>query len=363
MPEETITDGGEKPFTKKEAIAYLGIAMRTLEYAMQDRTIAFEKHGTKVVFRKEHLDDYRAKAEIKSKDELCKQALKLTDPSTDVLPLQEPKTLHPHDARDLIQEFTSDANAERRLTKEAARDILVKIGNYSGERADEILATHQEMALDSFQQLGNKSPERALARMDWSFAVALCYLDFLRTLEYWEPFAEDEDVLIHLRTPFDPLIACPERMLPCLRTIPDAEFSKVMQETQAFFEVDYQAERKGFMARLSLSNATDATKSSETPLNSETAKERLWKEHCFEKHLCGGDSHFSNGLVPVEVVLRRAPESVNRAPFSFAGPVTQDALRKVLLSNFSVIDAANVLLGQSISLAGIAKIRWLRIAG
>lgn len=302
MPEEISTNGVEKPYTKKAAIAYLGIAMRTLEYAMQSRSIDFEKHGRKVIFRKAYLDDYRNKAQISTQKSPVADQIQQVAPTSFI----ETPRLHGNDARDLLSKFQAVAQREKRVTKETARSILLEIGRLSDLRADEVLQVFEAECLAAYQLLGNKAPERLILRMDWSHAVAPYYLDFERRVERWDSLGKNESEYVFFKTPLEPWVDYPERMLSCLQTIHEAEFLTMVRETHRFY-----------------------------------------------------DSYSPGKLVPFKALFERSPLSVNRAPFSFAGPVTQDGLEKLLLKNFSLIDQSNILIGQAISLQNIAKLKWL----
>jgi hypothetical protein len=99
-------------------------------------------------------------------------------------------------------------------------------------------------------------------------------------------------------------------MLSCLKIIPETVFSHVLRETNEYFHGQYP-----------------------------------------------------NELIPLKEALRQSPESINRAPYSFAGPTTESAFEKLLVQNFCAWDVYSILYGQAVSYSALAKIRLLTRPG
>ena len=345
----THKNTGDQAFSKKQAAVYLGISVRSLENSMKALHVEYEKHGKKVVFRRYQLEDYRAKRLVGSKKDYSITAQKPTVlvPPSSILSNSGPKTILATDADELILELKAKALADRRLAPEGAKTFLVKLGGYDNFEADAMLADYENASFDAFQSIHDTSPKKSIEHMDWSFSISSQFIDFISHLEYWKFSGKHADEKIQIRRPIDPLIGCPERMLPCLKTISNEEFSESMRETHEFFSQRLITERKAFDSMLPKSG---------TPADRDNA----WQNYCVEKDLHHGNiTHYAGDLVPFKDALTRLPESANKKPFSFVGPITIDKLHALILDNFDICTAANMILGQALPLRCIVKLRWL----
>ena len=350
MSDNDQTNGGDCAFSKKEAAAYLGISVRKLEYAMESRLVEYEKHVKKVVFHRTSLDNYRTKCIVKSKNNLSPVAPKSTIPAPPSLSVlsSAPQTILISEVNELLRIMSAQALADRGLTKSDAKTFLVKLGECHNEKADALLADYEEVSIAAWKLLGNSSPKRAVNHQDWSFSIAAQFIHFVTLVESWRSCGEVANEKIQFRTIFDPTLGFRERILPCLQSIPESEFLEAMKETESFFTQDLKAEREAFYSSLL------------PTLGREPDKDELWLRHCDKKHPWRGSvTRFVDDQVPFHVALAPVSESSKRKPVSFVGPTTEDNLRELLINNFGVVFANNIIFGQVIPLPSIAKLRWL----
>ncbi len=322
MADGNTSNNNERAYSKEQAARYLGISVRSLEYAMEDRAIAFEKHGRRVVFHQSDLDVYRAKHRIRPADEKPEEhhLIRSSNPSTgERFSPYLPKTMLALDAEEFVKEMTADALSARGLTREGARQIFVTLRGHSTEKADEILLEYESSCFRSLEQLGVGSPKTALGRMDWSFAVADCFLDLVDDIEAWARDGKDRAARIPLIPPPSGVPTWPNRMLPCLKFIDWSEFGGEIGVAQAFF---LDSMRIG----------------------------QQW-------------THYPDACVPLSMAFRCLPESAGKKSLSFIGPTSVDALRTTLMSYFCPIEASKIICTQEISFPGIAKLCWLRDHG
>ncbi len=280
---------------------------------MAARTITFEKQGRRVVFHRADLDAYRAKHRIYSKDDNHTRPSKvfsLAASGSDAIPACRPSTMLALDAVEIIKEITAAADAAHRLTRESAQKLLMAIRGDSLEKAEGVLTDYQQACVRAFSQLRSANPEKAVMRMDWSFAVAGCFLDFVEELKRWELSGQDATAHIRLISPLEPVVSYSERMLPCVQVIPQDEFAKAIEDTHEFFC---------------------------TP-------------HRFDKTGTNGDE-----LIPTNVVLRRSPDSVNREPASFVGPMTSEDRPHDAAASFRHIESGRHNTGKRLELAKHCK--------
>ena len=252
MNNSTHTNTGDQAFSKKQAAVYLGISVRSLEYEMKALHVEYEKHGTKVVFRRYQLEAYCAKRLVGPKKGYSITAPKPTvqvSPSS-ILSTSGPKTILATDADELILELKAKALADRRLAPEGAKTFLVKLGGYDNSKADEMLSDYENASFEAFQTIHDSSPKKSVEKMDWSFAISSQFIDFINHLENWKFSGKQANEKIQIPSPIDPLIGCPERMLPCLKTISHDEFFETMRETREFFSQRLITERKAFDAMM-----------------------------------------------------------------------------------------------------------------
>jgi hypothetical protein len=335
----------EQSFSKKEAAKYLGFCVRKMEYVMERREIVFEKHGKKVVFRRSHLDAYKNKHVVGGQRTLASGATAIIPIKPGITILSVPKYILGSEAELMIRELHQKAREERRLSREGANVVLTVLGGFRDLEAGELLDKYESDAVSAVQRLPGVFRSNAIETMDWAFAVAPVFIDFLSALEAWSLNGRNPGEKIQIRRPFAPLASWPDRMLRCLDVIPEAEFSKSLAEAEEYFGLERRVSQK-----------TDAAISS-----SQNGKPRnpprldmMWSE---------GVTHYPSDLVPLDVILRRVPESINKVPFGFVGPTNGEALASIILSNFGFADASSILVNEACSLLRIAKLRWLRFGG
>ena len=242
------------PFSKREAAIYLGISIRKLEYAMADRLIAYEKIGKKVVFRRSGLENFRAGTVVRGKTGTA-AAIRMPNPvTTKPISVLWPKTISAAEAETLIRELQQKAREERRLSHQGAKTILVALGGNTESKAEETLAKYEADAVTASQSFPTLFGHSAVNTMDWSFAVAPVFIDMALKIESWALAGKDSGQEILIAGPFDPMAPWPERMIGCLRLIPEDEFSEAIAQVMEYFSLERRVAQR--LAALAQKNET-----------------------------------------------------------------------------------------------------------